>query len=95
MASNDHAATADESGDLAAHKSTYAAFVALTQIAVALLLCIVLCLVLWGLEGHGFVALVGLIAASVAAVVGAVAGYGWRALTPIILLLGLASIVLK
>jgi hypothetical protein len=95
MASNDHAATADESGDLAAHKSTYAAFVALTQIAVALLLCIVLCLVLWGLEGHGFVALVGLIVACAAAVVGAVAGYGWRALTPIILLLGLASIVLK
>ena len=95
MASNDHAAIADELGDLAAHKSTYAAFVALTQIAVALLLCIVLCLVLWGLEGHGFVALVGLIVACAAAVVGAVAGYGWRALTPIILLLGLASIVLK
>jgi hypothetical protein len=95
MASNDHAATADESRDLAAHKSTYAAFVALVQIAVALLLCVVLCLVLWGLEGRGFVALVGLIVACAAAVVGAVAGYGWRALTPIILLLGLASIVLK
>lgn len=95
MASSDHAAIADELGDLAAHKSTYAAFVALTQIAVALLLCIVLCLVLWGLEGHGVVALVGLIVACAAAVVGAVAGYGWRALTPIILLLGLASIVLK
>ena len=95
MASQDHAVAADQSGDLAAHESTYAAFVALTEVAVALLLCIVLCLVLWGLEGHGFVALVGMIVASIAAAVGAVAGYGWRALTPIILLLGLASIVLK
>jgi hypothetical protein len=95
MASHDHAVAAGESRDLAAHESTYAAFVALTEIAVALLLCIVLCLVVWGLEGHGFVALVGMIVACVAAAVGSVAGYGWRALTPIILLLGLASIVLK
>jgi hypothetical protein len=95
MASNDHAVAADNSGDLAAHESTYAAFVALTEVAVAFLLCIVLCLVLWGLEGHGFVALVGMIVACVAAAIGAVAGYSWRALTPIILLLGLASIVLK
>jgi hypothetical protein len=95
MASHDHAVAADDSGDLAAHESTYAAFVALTEVAVALLLCIILCLVLWGLEGHGFVALVGMIVSCVAAVVGAVAGYGWRALTPIILFLGLASIVLK
>jgi hypothetical protein len=95
MASNDHAVAAENSGDLAAHESTYAAFVALTEVAVAFLLCIVLCLVLWGLEGHGFVALVGMIVACVAAAIGAVAGYSWRALTPIILLLGLASIVLK
>jgi hypothetical protein len=94
MASNNQAAAGD-AGDLAAHESTYAAFVALTEVAVALLLCIVLCLVIWGLEGHGFVALVGLIVACAAAAAGSVAGYGWRALTPIILLLGLASIVLK
>jgi hypothetical protein len=95
MASHDHAVAADDSGDLAAHESTYAAFVALTEVAVALLLCIVLCLVLWGLEGHGFVALVGMIVACVAAAAGSISGYGWRALTPIIFLLGLASIVLK
>jgi Mg/Co/Ni transporter MgtE len=95
MASNNHAAAANEAGDLAAHESTYAAFVALTEIIVGLLICIVLCLVLWGLEGHGFVALVGMVVACVAAAVGSVAGYGWRALTPIIFLLGLASIVLK
>jgi hypothetical protein len=95
MASNDHAAAADDAGDLAAHESTFAAFVALTEVVVALLLCIILCLVLWGLEGHGFVALVGLIVACVAAAVGAVAGYGWRAVAPVFVLLGLASIVLK
>ena len=42
MASNNNAAAADAAGDLAAHESTYAAFVALTEVAVALLLCIVL-----------------------------------------------------
>jgi hypothetical protein len=95
MASHDHAVAADELGDLAAHESTYAAFVALTEVAVALLLSIVLCLVLWGLEGHGFVALVGLIVACAAAAVGSIAGYGWRAVAPIVVLLGLASVVLK
>jgi hypothetical protein len=95
MASDNHAAAANEAGDLAAHESTYAAFVALTEVIVGLLICIVLCLVLWGLEGHGFVAVVGMVVACVAAAVGSVAGYGWRALTPIIFLLGLASIVLK
>ncbi len=95
MASNDHAAAADDAGDLAAHESTFAAFVALTEVVVALLFCIILCLVLWGLEGQGFVALVGLIVACVAAAVGSVAGYGWRAVAPVFVLLGLASIVLK
>ena len=60
MASDNLAATANNAGDLTEHESTYAAFVGLTEIAVALLLCVVLCLVLWGLEGHGFVALLGL-----------------------------------
>jgi len=95
MASNDHAATADNAGDLAEHESTYAAFVALTEVSVALLLCIILCLVIWGLEGHGFVALIGLIVALVASALGAAAGYGWRAVAPVFVLLGLASIVLK
>jgi hypothetical protein len=95
MASNDQAATANDAGDLAAHEATYAAFLALTEVVVGLLVCIVLCIVLWGLEGHGFVALVGLIVACVAAAIGSIAGYGWRALAPIAALLGLASIVLK
>lgn len=95
MASNDHAATANDAGDMTQHEATYAAFVALTEVSVALLLCIVLCLVIWGLEGHGFVALIGVIVAHIAAAVGAVTGYRWRAVAPIFVLLGLASIVLK
>ena len=51
-------------------------------------------LVLWGLEGHGFVALVGLVLALVAATVGGLTGYGWRVLAPVFVLLGLACIVL-
>jgi hypothetical protein len=95
MASNEHAATADDAGDMAEHESTYAAFVALAEVTTALLLCIMLCLVIWALEGHGFVALVGLIVACGAAAAGAMTGYSWRAVAPIFALLGLASIVLK
>jgi len=95
MASDIHAATADDANDLAQHESTYAGFVALTEVIVALLLCIILCLVLWGLEGHGFIALVGVIVAHIAAAVGAVTGYRWRAVAPIFVLLGLACIVLQ
>ena len=61
MSNNQGAATADDPMDMAEHESTYAAFVALTETVVAVLLCVLLALVLWGLEGHGFVALVGLI----------------------------------
>lgn len=95
MTGDNHAATADDISDLAQHESTYAGFVALTEVIVALLLCIILCLVLWGLEGHGFVALVGVIVAHIAAAVGAVTGYRWRAVAPVFVLLGLASIVLQ
>ena len=95
MASNDRAATADNANDLVEHESTYAAFVGLTEIAVALLLCILLCLVLWGLEGQGFVALIGAVVAHIAAAVGAVTGARWRAVAPVFALLGLACIVLR
>jgi hypothetical protein len=94
MATNHDAATADDAADLAEHESTYVAFIGLTEITISLLLCIVLCLVLWGLEGHGFVALIGVILAVAAAAVGGMAGLGWRAVAPIFVLLGLACIVL-
>jgi hypothetical protein len=54
----------------------------------------VLCLVLWGLEGHGFVALIGFVLATLAVAFGAMSGLGWRAVAPIFVLLGLACIVL-
>ena len=53
-----------------------------------------LLLVLWGLEGHGFVALIGLILTVVAAALGGMTGLGWRAVAPVFVLLGLACIVL-
>ncbi len=94
MASNQGAATADDPMDMAAHESTYAGFVALTETAVAVLVCVLLMLVLWGLEGHGFVALVGLVLTLVAATVGGLTGMGWRVVAPVFVLLGLACIVL-
>jgi hypothetical protein len=51
-------------------------------------------LVLWGLEGHPIVALIGFILTIVSAVVGALTGLGWKSVAPIFLLLGLLCIVL-
>jgi aa3 type cytochrome c oxidase subunit IV len=93
--SNDHgAATADDPMDMAEHESTYAAFIGLTETTVGVLLCTLLLLVLWGLEGYGFVALIGLIVTLLAATVGAMTGLGWRVVAPVFVLLGLACIVL-
>ncbi|MGA2793217.1 MAG: hypothetical protein ABSE69_06725 [Roseiarcus sp.] len=92
---DDHSvATADGDIDLAEHVSTYASFVALTATAIATLLCIVLELVLWGIEGHGGVALIGFVLTIAAAVYGGLTGANWRAVAPVVVLLGLAAIVL-
>jgi len=53
-----------------------------------------LMLALGGLEGHGLVALVGLVLTFAAAAVGGLTGMGWRVVAPVFLLLGLACIVL-
>ncbi|HEY1941435.1 MAG TPA: aa3-type cytochrome c oxidase subunit IV [Roseiarcus sp.] len=95
MANNHGVATADDPMDMAAHEETYASFISLTEITVAHLLCIVLLLVMWTLEGHGFIALIGLVLTMASAVVGALTGAGWRMVAPVFLLLGLACIVLK
>lgn len=95
MSNNRGASTADDPMDMAARELTFAAFVALTETVVAVLLCVLLALVLWGLEGHGFVALVGLIMTLAAAAVGALTGRGWRVVAPVFLLLGLACVVLQ
>jgi Na+(H+)/acetate symporter ActP len=95
MATNHDATTADDDDDFAAHEATYVAFLSLTEVVIAHLICVVLCLVLWGLEGHGFVAFVGIILASAASLLGGMTGLTWRAVAPIAVLLGLAAIVLK
>ena len=94
MATNHDATTADDSEDFAAHEATYVAFLGLTEVVISFLLCVVLCLILWGLEGHGFVAFIGLALAVIAAALGAMSGLSWRAVAPIAVLLGLAAIVL-
>ncbi len=92
---DDHSvATADSDMDLAEHVSTYASFVALTGTAIATLICIVLELVLLGLEGHGGVALIGFVLTVAAAVYGGLTGANGRAVVPVAVLLGLACIVL-
>jgi Na+(H+)/acetate symporter ActP len=93
MADDHSVATADDM-DMPAHEETYAGFLALTEITVVSLLCIVLLLVLWGLEGHGFVAFIGLVLTIAAALFGGLSGLTWRAVLPVFLLLGLACIVL-
>jgi hypothetical protein len=94
MADNHGAATAASGMDMPAHENTYVQFIGLTQNVVAVILGIVLCLVLWGLEGHGFVALVLFILTSIAGAVGGMTGMGWKAVAPVLVLLGLACLVL-
>ena len=94
MADNHSVATAGGDMDLAAHVATYASFVALTGTIIVTLICIILELVLWGLEGHGGVALIGFALTAGAALFGGLTGTGWRAVAPVMALLGLACIVL-
>ncbi len=93
---SDHAgvAKADLGVDIAAHEETYSEFVALTEVAIPVLLNIILLLVLWGLKGHGFVALIGFILNILAAALAGVTGLGWRLPVGVFVLLGLACIVL-
>ena len=77
---NDHGAmTVDTGMDMPAHEETYTIFIDLVEIVALHVLCIVLLLVLWGLEGHAFVALIGFILTIVAASVGGLTGLGWKA----------------
>jgi hypothetical protein len=94
MADDHSVATADSGMDLPAHEATYAGFIALTETMTVALACILLQLVLWGLEGQGAIALIGFILTIGAATFGALTGLTWRAVVPVFLLLGLACIVL-
>jgi len=91
---DDHGMTADDAADFAEHESTYEGFIKATEIALFYILSIVLLLLIWGIEGHGGIALIGFIAASLAALAGAVLNLGWRAGAPVFALIGLAAILL-
>jgi hypothetical protein len=94
MADNHGVATASGGMDMPAHETSYSQFIALTQLVAITVLCIVLQLVLWGLEGHGFVALFGFLITAAAAALGGFTGMGWKLVLPVFVLLGLACIVL-
>jgi Bacterial aa3 type cytochrome c oxidase subunit IV len=92
---DDHSLAAVDGGmDMPAHEATSAGFVALTETCVVALISIMLELVLWGLKGHGGIALIGFVLTIAAAGFGAVTGLTWRAGVPVLALLGLACIVL-
>jgi hypothetical protein len=80
--------------DMPAHEATYATFIELTQTVGTMVLCIVLLLTLWGIEGHGFIALLGFILTCAAGAIGGMTGMGWKLVIPVFILLGLACIVL-
>ena len=62
MSNNHGAATADDPMDMAEHEIDLCRVRRIDgDRRSRVLLCVLLMLVLWGLEGHGFVALVGLI----------------------------------
>jgi len=94
MSNHAGVARADLGLDLAAHEETYAGFVSLAQNLTVHLLNIILLLVLWGLEGHPFVALIGFILNIAASSLAGLTGLGWRLPGALFILLGLAAIVL-
>ena len=94
MANNVSTAGHDDPMDMPEHEGTYAAFLKLIEVAIVVLLTIVLLLLLWGVEGQGFVALIGFILTMIAAAVGWVTDLSWRAALPVFALVGLACIVL-
>jgi Bacterial aa3 type cytochrome c oxidase subunit IV len=94
MADDHSVATAEDDADLPAHEETYAEFLSLVEVTVTSLFCILLLLVLWGLEGHGGIAFIGFVLTAGAAFFGLISGMTWRAVLPVFVLLGLACIVL-
>ena len=87
-------AKADFGIDLPAHEETYAGFVSLTENLCIHVINIVLMLILWGLEGHPFVALFGFVLNIAASSLAGVTGLGWRLPAAVFVLLGLACIIL-
>ncbi len=80
--------------DLPAHEATYSGFISLTENVTVHVLNIVLLLVLWGIEGHPFVALLGFILNIAASAASAAMGLGWRLSAGVFVLLGVLCILL-
>jgi hypothetical protein len=92
---DDHTLAAVDGGmDMPAHEATYASFLALTETLVVAMICVMLELVLWGLKGQGFIAVIGFALTLGAGAFGGMTGMTWRAVLPVAALLGLACIVL-
>jgi hypothetical protein len=49
--------------------------------------------VLWGIEGHGGLALIGLVLTTIAGVIGSLTEIGWKAVVPVFVLIGLVCIL--
>ncbi len=85
---------ADLGVDLPAHEETYAGFVSLTENAVVHVINIILLLLIWGIEGHPFVALIGFVLNIVASAASGALGLSWRLPAVVFGLLGVLAIIL-
>ena len=80
--------------DLPAHEATYAGFIALTENVTVHIINIVLLLLIWGIEGHPFVALFGFFLNIAASAASFAMGLGWRLPAAVFVLLGVLAILL-
>jgi hypothetical protein len=80
--------------DLPAHEASYAGFVTLAENVAVHVINIILLLVLWGVEGHPFVALIGFFLNIAASAAGIATGSGWRLPAGVFVLLGVLCILL-
>jgi hypothetical protein len=80
--------------DLPAHQASYASFVSLAEVVTVHVLSIILLLVLWGIEGHPWVALLGFFINIAAAAAAVPTGLGWRLPAGVFVLLGVLCILL-
>ena len=87
-------AKSDLGVDLPAHEATYAGFVSLTENVTVHVVNIVLLLLIWGIEGHPYVALFGFLLNIAASAASGMMGLGWRLPAVVFVLLGVLAILL-
>ena len=79
--------------DLPAHEASYAGFVTMSENVAVVVVNILLLLVLWGLKGHPYLALVGFFLNLGASAAGIATGTGWRIPAAVFVLLGALCIL--